>query len=207
MHPRTKNIWFRDLLPDYLADDQLGTNARIWTFGYNASFVSSAKSSIFDYSTQLLNRVNSVRDGYEHHKIIWVCYSFGGLVVKSVRFSASGLLLILMVIQALIEAHINQQYRSILSSTVGIVFMGTPHQGTNLASMAAIYARIIEKTLVFRPPTELLRSLIRDSDTLDQSWRLFRNICQHIQICSFYETLTTGRNKASSSRVKPSLVT
>ena len=99
--------------------------------------------------------------------------------------------------QALIEAQINLLYRSILESTVGIVFLGTPHQGSNAASFATILARIAERTLLVRPPTELLRTLTRDSDVLDQSWRQFPNICQHIKICSFYETLTMGRNIAS----------
>jgi len=178
VHPSTRRIWFQDLLPDHVADEQLGINARIWTFGYNAGLASSARASIYDYSRQLLNRVNGVRDGHEHHKIIWICHSLGGLVVK----------------WALIEAQINLLYRSILESTVGIVFLGTPHQGSNAASFATILARIAERTLLVRPPTELLRTLTRDSDVLDQSWRQFPNICQHIKICSFYETLTMGRN-------------
>jgi hypothetical protein len=85
VHPSTRRIWFQDLLPDHVADEQLGINARIWTFGYNAGLASSARASIYDYSRQLLNRVNGVRDGHEHHKIIWICHSLGGLVVKWVR--------------------------------------------------------------------------------------------------------------------------
>ena len=83
-HPENGTIWFRDLLPQYVADREHQTNARIWTFGYNSGLFNSTRASIYDYANQLLSRVAGVREDHEHYKIIWVCHSLGGLVVKSV---------------------------------------------------------------------------------------------------------------------------
>ena len=185
-------------------DEHSAVNARIWTFGYNAGLVSSATASIYDHSMQLLTRVKGVREGYEHHKVIWICHSLGGLVVKWVRviyFSSSDIPIqqneTKDIFQALIEAQLNPLFQTILASTVGIVFMATPHQGSDAGSMAAILARIAEKSLLVKPPTELLRILTRDSDALDQNRRQFTNICQSFKICSFHETLRTGKKIVS----------
>jgi len=97
----------------------------------------------------------------------------------------------------LIEARLNEQYRPILDSTVGIVFLGTPHQGTRMASMAVVLARIAEKTLLVKPPKQALDSLMTESDFIDLNWRQFPNVGHHIKICSFYEMMATGRSFVS----------
>jgi hypothetical protein len=72
MHPDSGKIWFKDLLPDYIVDQREGTNARIWTFGYDANYAfTAAQGTIYDFAKQLLNRVQYARERCEHHKIIW----------------------------------------------------------------------------------------------------------------------------------------
>ena len=61
------HTWFRDHLPSLVKDEIRGTNARIWTFGYNASVFSSVSSSLDlgDFVRSLLESVRQVRVGFE----------------------------------------------------------------------------------------------------------------------------------------------
>ncbi|TAQ90814.1 hypothetical protein B7494_g887 [Chlorociboria aeruginascens] len=61
------HTWFRDHLPSLVKDEIRGTNARIWTFGYNASVFSLASSSmdLGDFVRSLLESVRQVRVGFE----------------------------------------------------------------------------------------------------------------------------------------------
>lgn len=88
------------MLPDLIRSQGQGANARIWTYGYPAS-VSFQTSSIYDFAQALLHRVKDVRkdnnvsegavqfrdsytNGRQDRKIVWVCHSLGGLVLKQV---------------------------------------------------------------------------------------------------------------------------
>ncbi|KAI9766755.1 MAG: hypothetical protein M1839_004772 [Geoglossum umbratile] len=179
-HPETGVVWFKDLLPEHLSRYCKGMNARIWTFGYNANvaFETACKSGTTDFARALLEDVRYARKGHERNKIIWICYSLGGIVVKT----------------ALIESILNPAlYGSILPSTAGILFLGTPHRGSATANIGSIAARIAKKTVIFETNTGLLRSLERDSKDLFDKANQFCNICETAKIYSFYETLSMGR--------------
>lgn len=102
------HTWFRDHLPSLVKDEIRGTNARIWTFGYNASVFSLVSSSLDlgDFVRSLLESVRQVRVGFEvidtrrldirrvvisaqSHRIIWIAHSMGGIVAKMVNSTDS----------------------------------------------------------------------------------------------------------------------
>ena len=121
-HPKSKAIWFRDFLPGDLRDEGDGTDARIWTYGYPAIASWSKKTCNLNpeqFAQDLLSRVEYVRRGrevwwlslvmllqqcisrvidyedQEAHKIIWVCHSLGGIVVKKVSLQIAIIVIIL----------------------------------------------------------------------------------------------------------------
>ncbi|KAK6359321.1 hypothetical protein TWF696_000482 [Orbilia brochopaga] len=173
------HIWFADFLPADIADPDSWTNARIWTYGYDADTAfSSTSSTALDFARNLLYKVNRIREGYEHHKIIWVCHSLGGIVVKT----------------ALVEAYLIQDYQPILAQTIGIIFLGTPHNGSSMASVAEIGAKIAGVVLpdaIMPKNRSLIKSLRKDSSRLFETAGRFANICGAMKIYSMYESMPT----------------
>lgn len=87
----------------------------------------------------------------------------------------------------------NEQHEylnEILSSTYGIVFLGTPHRGSATASLGTI-AQGITKAFLKSPNTSVLRDLKINSETLDRIGRGFAQILvkQPLKIHSFREEL------------------
>ncbi|KAF3187996.1 hypothetical protein TWF788_001459 [Orbilia oligospora] len=176
-HPDGGNIWFADFLPTDIVDIDSWTNSRIWTYGYDAdSAFGSTSSSALDFARSLLYKVSRIRDGYEQHKIIWVCHSLGGIVVKT----------------ALVEAQIIPQYQPILIQTIGVIFLGTPHTGSAIATVADIGARIAGVVLpdaIMPKNRTLIKSLRKDSSRLFETAGRFANICGEMRIFNMYESL------------------
>lgn len=118
--------------------------------------------------------MRDIRSGYEERRIIWVCHSLGGIVVK----------------RALNEACGQSQYIDIFRATVGITFLGTPHQGSGTATIGQIAAGIAG---AFVPGAQilnrgLLRNLERNSTTLFETSNRFASICSKFKIYTFYES-------------------
>lgn len=92
--------------------------------------------------------------------------------------------------QALVEAELMARYRSIRTSTVGIVFLATPHQGSRVANFGSIVASVVNMVTpsmrVFNRDT--LRDLKKGSSALFETSSKFSNICVGISIHTFYET-------------------
>jgi hypothetical protein len=93
--------------------------------------------------------------------------------------------------QALIEAGIQPLFHDIQKNTTGIVFLGTPHRGSGAATLGQIAASIAN---VATPGLQffnrkMLRDLEKDNDNLFQTSNRFSNICAHMTIRSFYETV------------------
>lgn len=108
-----------------------------------------------------------------------------------------------------------KRYGSVLNSTIGVVFMGTPHCGSNLADLGDILGRIINvlsATTTFGAVSsiikrDLLTALAYDSRSLQELALSVRQILGKVMVTSFYETLpqppfNTPVSASSSSRVK-----
>ncbi|KAB5575996.1 Alpha/Beta hydrolase protein [Coniochaeta sp. 2T2.1] len=177
-HPESGNIWFRDMLPGLIRSEAHGASARIWTYGYPAN-VAFQTSSIYDFAQALLNRVKDVRkDNNQDRKIVWICHSLGGLVLK----------------QALIEAKIHPRFSSISAATAGIVFMGTPHHGSGMADLGTIVSMVVASAVpgsrIFN--RDILKDLKKNNNTLFGISSQFSNICSGMTIHSFHETIPLG---------------
>ncbi|KAL1851758.1 hypothetical protein VTK73DRAFT_9363 [Phialemonium thermophilum] len=158
--------------------------ARILTFGYNAGFgPGSAKSriAILDFAQELLYELKFARDrstpesgsgslGIGERPIIFVMHSMGGLVVK----------------EAYLCGKDNPTYRSLVQAVSAMVFLSTPHRGTDKAETLG---RLLQALL--SNPKVFVAELASGSRTLDGLNERFRHVAPDLQIVSFYETRPT----------------
>ncbi|KAL9627176.1 MAG: hypothetical protein Q9164_007684, partial [Protoblastenia rupestris] len=86
----------------------------------------------------------------------------------------------------------NSFLNEILPATLGVIFLGTPHHGSNIASLAKIP---FETTRLFfqKPNTKILRALEANSEVLDRITRSFGQLLAtgQIKVHSFQEELDT----------------
>lgn len=134
--------WLSDsnMLPDIVS------SARIYTFSWNARYYADASvARIENVAEVLLSVLQSQRDkGDEHSRpLIFVASCFGGLIVT----------------KALEIANIhNSQYRKLLVANSGVVFLGSPLQGTK-AGKAAQWRAMLGGILNKEPSQTLLQDL------------------------------------------------
>jgi WD40 repeat protein/pimeloyl-ACP methyl ester carboxylesterase len=154
-------------------------NARVLTFGYNANFRPGAPKSLSnmtDFSKELLYEMGFGKDdnGQDLNvgkvPIIFVVHSMGGLVVK----------------KAYILGQNDEEYQHIIRSVSAIVFLATPHRGTNLAE---VLNRVLKVSL--QSPQQFIADLNKSSPALEDLHEQFRHIAPKLSIVSFYETLAT----------------
>lgn len=67
--------------------------------------------------------------------------------------------------KALILAHQESRYKDIFSNTAGIIFFGTPHQGSSLAAYALAIVKL-PTVVANRPDPKLLKTLKVGSEVL-----------------------------------------
>ncbi len=144
---------------DLLAKDV--SNLRIISFGYDADvskFLSrTSDRSIFSVAQDLVVRLEMLRDstGLTELPIIFVAHSLGGIVVKdALKFSQD---------QKNFQSHLF----SIFKCAYGVIFFGTPHRGSEMASIGRIAARIAGIGLAESNQT-MLRSLELGSSELQR---------------------------------------
>lgn len=79
-------------------------------------------------------------------------------------------------------------YEAIVKAISAIIFLSTPHRGTNLAE---ILNRILQVSFV-AAPMHFIAELSNGSQTLQKLNEQFRHIAPRLQIVSFYETRPTA---------------
>ncbi|KAA6413113.1 MAG: hypothetical protein FRX48_02857 [Lasallia pustulata] len=164
-------LWLRDFLPPQLP------SARVLLFGYNANVAfETSIAGVREQAINLLNRIASKREEAEEKPIVFVAHSLGGIVVK----------------RALVEAKLDDSYKSIREATYGIAFFGTPHQGGDFAKLGDIAASIIRGVLR-NPSSTFMEALKKDSLFSDTLVGDFRHQLEDYYVLSFFETLPMGR--------------
>ncbi|MCJ1231813.1 hypothetical protein MMC12_008492, partial [Toensbergia leucococca] len=121
-------------------------------------------------------RIASKREEAEERPIAFVAHSLGGIVVK----------------QALVEAKLDDSYKSICEATYGIAFFGTPHQRGNFAKLGDIAASIVRGVLR-NPSNTFMEALKKDSLFSDTLLGDFRHQLEDYYVLSFFETLPMGK--------------
>ncbi|KAF4418794.1 Protein SERAC1 [Colletotrichum fructicola Nara gc5] len=169
--------WLRDFLPTDLP------NARVLCWGYDANTHSNSGVSIqylYDHARELvadLARKRGLTKSRER-PIIFVVHSLGGIVVKS----------------ALIHSDTAREgalaeHRSIKTSTHGILFMGTPHQGGNGVQLGRVLVNVA--SIFVSANDRLLRHLERDSEWLQQQLGQYGPISRDFVTKFAYEVFET----------------
>ncbi|KAI1409381.1 Alpha/Beta hydrolase protein [Hypoxylon sp. FL1857] len=162
--------WLKDIIPKVVPA------ARVMSFWYNSTLqFSKSTSDISVFAHQLLEDIVAVRDTIEesYRPIIFICHSLGGLVFK----------------QAFNVAKENDKYTSIANHTKGVMFFGTPHRGSGLASWANILGNVLKAaSLGTSTNVQLARDLEPESKLLERISESFISNCGKIQIVSCYET-------------------
>ncbi|KAH9904668.1 NACHT and WD domain protein [Xylariomycetidae sp. FL2044] len=162
--------------------------ARILTFGYNANFlkVGNVGTSVLDFAKGLLFDLKYGQDdrGMDldmgQVPLIFVVHSMGGLVVK----------------EAYIQGQYDPEYQSIIQAISAIIFLATPHRGTNLAQTLH---RVLQSTLV-TSSKQYISDIVRNSSALQKLNEQFRHVAPKLNIVSFYETQPTSI-KVANARV------
>jgi hypothetical protein len=149
--------------------------ARILTYGYNSAIAfSGSTSGIDDFARSLLERLRHKRCIYKNTRrpIIFVAHGLGGIVFK----------------KALIIAHErSSRYHDFSMSVTGVMFMGVPHRGADLAFWSNALGRIANIPLLGGLRTDLLNDLTPKSILLRDVCDQFIERGKNLQIFSFYE--------------------
>ncbi|MCJ1383288.1 hypothetical protein MMC17_006401 [Xylographa soralifera] len=165
-------LWLRDFLPQSLP------NARILLFGYNANVaIETSIAGVREQAINLLNRIASKREDAEDRPIIFVTHSLGSIVVK----------------RALVEAKLDDTYKSVRAATYGIAFFSTPHQGGDFAKLEDIATSIV-RGILRKPSNSFLEALTRDSLFSNNLADDFRHSLEDYYVLSFFETLPMGKS-------------
>ncbi|KAL8310357.1 hypothetical protein RB597_010277 [Gaeumannomyces tritici] len=171
--------WPKTLLPPKL------NSARILTYGYDAYTVRKSVASsnrLIDHATNLLHDLTTDRASCNasSRPLIFVAHSLGGLVCK----------------EAILLSRNNPEphLRCIFDRTEGIIFMGTPHEGSWMAAWAKIPASALG--LVVSANMSLLKILDTDDQFLESVQVRFlamireqREAGRHFGITCFFEEL------------------
>ena len=181
----SRKTWSRDHNPElfwpalWLPLETQLERARIFTFGYNANFrpgEGKSIASITDFAKELLFELRFAKTHEGENfaigetPLIFVTHSMGGLIAK----------------KACLLGQNDEHYKTLVRSISAIIFLSTPHRGSNLAE-------ILNRILVasFQSAREFIIDLNRSSMALEEINEQFRHIAPRLSIWSFYETLPT----------------
>ncbi|KAK5989699.1 hypothetical protein PT974_07955 [Cladobotryum mycophilum] len=187
---KTDNAQRIHLLKDLLIPDF--PNARIISYSYNSDWLVDAPEKTFhDIAIQLKEQLESSRSSL-HLPIIFIGHSFGGIIIKETLVQC--------------QADPSPAAQSILEDTCGIIFLGTPHHGASLSTLAMMAANLTR----FLGSNDSLVLPLRYHNS--QLWKLERNfkLCQEEQVVDqisatgnadkeiLIDTDHSGLNKCSS---------
>ncbi|RYP13739.1 hypothetical protein DL765_006755 [Monosporascus sp. GIB2] len=151
--------------------------ARIFTYGYNSgiAFTGSA-SRVEGHARTLLERLMAKRRQFSHvenRPLLFICHRLGGVVVK----------------RALVMAHERStRYSSITKDTFGIMFLGTPHRGSDAAFYGKLFGILADVLTPGSVRTQLLDDLKRKADVLGARCSQFVQPSQALhRVFSVYE--------------------
>ncbi|KAI1325546.1 hypothetical protein F5Y16DRAFT_377576 [Xylariaceae sp. FL0255] len=180
-------FWPSDLLPASLRD----ARANVLVYGYNADVYSKKHGSnpsdnfIYMHAQTLVTSLTHYRkdEMTSHNPIIWVCHSLGGILVKRALLYSNDL-----------RSSQHEDYRSIYVSTYGIIFLGTPHTGSGIATWGTVLQAMSDAVVprsFFQTESVLLKTLKRDNETLQNINSHFLDIYQRFKILMAHENHKT----------------
>ncbi|KAK1451511.1 LipA and NB-ARC domain-containing protein, partial [Colletotrichum melonis] len=203
-------FWPTDLLPQSLGK----TRANILVYGYNADVYTTGKSTsasdnfIYQHAQTLVTNLTLYRKSERTDKnpIIFVAHSLGGILVKRALIYSNDL-----------RDKNQEDARSIFVSTFGIVFLGTPHTGSDMATWGIVLQKMadaIAPKKMFESESVLLKTLKKDNETLQNINSHFLDFYQRFKIHMAHEnhktdirgTMVTVVDASSASPQLPGVV-
>ncbi|MCJ1303934.1 hypothetical protein MMC08_006745, partial [Hypocenomyce scalaris] len=183
---QTKVFWPAQLLPPLLEEE----NARVLVYGYDSEVTSFtdgvSKDKIHNHAESLVAALAAnrrLRKATER-PIIFVAHSLGGLVVKRGLIYSSE-----------IRGPKTEHLRSIFVSTYGILFLGTPHKGSDVAQWGSrlewICNAVMPKKIIDTQP-QLVEALKTNNETLQNIDRQFIQLMSRFYIYFFHEAKPTN---------------
>ncbi|PYH92748.1 catalytic protein [Aspergillus ellipticus CBS 707.79] len=178
-------FWPADLLPEVLAPSRV----RILVYGYNANVTAftdgASKDRVHNHAETLASGLAANRNlrGCTDRPIIFVCHSLGGLVVKRTLIYCRN-----------VSNEKIEHLRSIYVSTYGILFLGTPHNGSDVAKWGLLLQNICTAVMpkkFMESSSQLVKTLKTNNETLQNINSLFADITSRFHIYFFHETLST----------------
>ncbi|KAF2280399.1 ribonuclease-like protein p/mrp subunit [Westerdykella ornata] len=178
---KTKKCWLKDadLLPYNLKE------ARILTYGYHATvaalFGKTSSDRILQHAQTLVAELVADREfeNASQRPIIFICHSLGGIIVKrALAYSSSR------------TSKLVQHLHSIFVSTYGILFLGTPHNGSSKARLASTGSRMVNAltpSKVVDTDSQLADALLEGSETLQNITDMFAPLMKNFRIYFFWE--------------------
>ncbi|KAF5581731.1 ankyrin protein [Fusarium pseudocircinatum] len=149
----TTEPWFTK--PEFLG--RLQDSVRVLSFGYNAHrFGDVANTRIIHHANDLLRNLVLKRLDHPDRPLIFIAHSLGGLVVK----------------RAILLCATNDDWKAIKQATKSIVFMGTPHMGSEKA----------EDLVVVQKLASLMKLQTAVATNLTKELRAFSNSVQDINM-------------------------
>ena len=156
---------------------------RILTWGYDVQiqqiFASASKATVFQHAETLLCDLATLRRSQldKERPIIFIAHSLGGIVVKEALC---------------LSRKESTFFQEIFPATRGVMFLGTPHRGSRIASLGKI-AFGLSRVFFQDPNLTILRSLEVGSEGLERIGKSFSEmISTHkIFVHTFREELDT----------------
>lgn len=167
----------RNWLQEFLPFDVPGI--RVWTFAYNAVLAfSGSRSSFREISQNLLDDISRIRKGYQDlsdRKIVFICHSLGGLILK----------------QALLLANkLRSQLSMTTDNVLGVLFLGTPNKGDQVAYWRHLFSNIVELEKLPDLDVTSSETMLSISADLGRTCTEFNDqIARRLQIFSLCEQL------------------
>lgn len=162
--------------PKLLAQDV--NTARIMTFGYDADVVNmfgmAGNNNTRNHGKSLAFKLSDRRPHCRERPIIFIAHSLGGLVCA----------------QALLHCReSDKSLENVFRSTRGIIFMGTPHAGSDLAESGYRLGKVLNT--IWKTNSDLLEILRQKSQALTAVQQQFQQLLLkpgvNINIFCFYE--------------------
>ncbi|RMJ26096.1 LipA and NB-ARC [Aspergillus sp. HF37] len=178
-------FWPVDLLPDILGPKRV----RVLTYGYDANvhaFTDGASNDrIHNHAETLASKLAANRNLREcsDRPIIFVCHSLGGLVVKRALIHCKN-----------VSSEKIEHLRSVYVSTYGILFLGTPHNGSDIARWGTLLQNICSAVLpkkFLETSPHLVKALRTNNETLQNINSLFAEVMGRFHIYFFHESRST----------------
>ncbi|KAF8529764.1 hypothetical protein BU17DRAFT_79864 [Hysterangium stoloniferum] len=183
-------LWLKDLLP------QRFPHARVATYGYDASTGSQSNKineTLYGHAENFISRLALLRNKTTTttRPIIFLAHSLGGIILKFALIHAN----------QCNNSHLSYHKR-IMRSTIGILFFGTPHQGTAVALSASQMLRVL---LPVKENTAhaLLCDLASNSNMLEIQLSLYNGISASFTTKFLYEVYQTVLHDGTSSFIVP----